>query len=95
MSTAEFRAWLESLAEAEATIPARVVLQRLPETGEAPAPPQRAQEPDRLLSVDEVAERLGVHRSWIYRRKNLPFAKKVGGSLRFSERGLTRWMESR
>jgi excisionase family DNA binding protein len=53
--------------------------------------------PDRLLTVVEAAERLGVSKRWIYRRvDSLPFAKRLSeGSLRFSERGLEKWKQSR
>ena len=52
-------------------------------------------EPDRLLSAKEVAERMGTSKRWVYaHRRNLPFTKELpGGSIRFSERGLTRYME--
>jgi excisionase family DNA binding protein len=48
---------------------------------------------DRLLTVAQVAERLGVTKRWVYRRVGkLPFARRIGaGTLRFSERGLERW----
>lgn len=93
----DFRAWLESLAEAEATIPARVVLERLPPSVDStPTRPEPAV-PDRLLTVKEAAERLGVDRRWIYRRADtLPFTRKLSpGTLRFSERALERWKEGR
>lgn len=91
----DFRTWLASLAEVGAMIPASVVLDRLPEMESAPPPAAPA--PDRLLSVKEAADRLGVDRRWLYRRADtLPFAKKIGpGTLRFSEKGLNRWMERR
>lgn len=56
-----------------------------------------AAEPERLLSAKEVAERLGTSARWVYaHRASLPFAKELpGGSVRFSERGLNRWMERR
>jgi excisionase family DNA binding protein len=52
---------------------------------------------DRLISAEEVAERLGVDRRWVYRHTgSLPFARRLsGGTLRFSERGLERWKDSR
>ncbi len=47
----------------------------------------------RLLTADEVAERLGVDRRWVYRHADeLPFTRRLSeGTLRFSERGLERW----
>ncbi len=52
---------------------------------------------DRLLTVTEVAIRLGVDRRWVYRRADaLPFTRRLSrGTLRFSERGLERWQETR
>jgi excisionase family DNA binding protein len=95
--TGPFRDWLQGLADAEAMIPARVVLERLPADVSPAPPPAPAAEPDRLLTVAEAAERLAVDARWIYRRKDkLPFTRKIGpGTLRFSERGLERWKESR
>lgn len=45
---------------------------------------------DKLLTVDEAAERLGVTARWLYRKADsLPFTRKLGArTLRFSERGL-------
>lgn len=52
-------------------------------------------EPDRLLSAKEVAGRLEVSSRYVYaHRRSFPFTKELpGGAVRFSERGLTRWME--
>lgn len=65
----------------------------------APAPAATANGgPDRLLTAVEVAERLGLKdRRAVYRRADSwPFTRRVGdGTLRFSERGLARWQESR
>lgn len=47
---------------------------------------------DRHLTVEQAAEALNVPVSWFYNRsKVLPFARKFGGMLRFSERGLRAW----
>ncbi|MBI3329788.1 MAG: helix-turn-helix domain-containing protein [Nitrospinae bacterium] len=53
--------------------------------------------PDRLLDVSEAAHRLGVSKDYLYRHaKRLPFALRIGpGQLRFSERGLERWIKTR
>ncbi len=53
--------------------------------------------PDRLLDAKEAAERLGVKAKWLYSHADrLPFTRRLGGrTLRFSEQGLTRWMETR
>lgn len=59
---------------------------------------QRTEEDrDRLLRVKEAAEILGVEVRWLYDRSDsLPFARKLAPrTLRFSERGLYRWMETR
>lgn len=68
MTPDAFRSWLESLAEAEATIPARVVLGRLPAKVEAPSTSDRG-EVLADLTVDEVAQALGRTpssvRSWL------------------------------
>lgn len=54
-------------------------------------------DPDAMLTVDEAAEILGVETRWLYDRSDsLPFAKKLAPrTLRFSERGLYRWLETR
>ena len=52
---------------------------------------------DRLLTVEEAAERLSVEPRWFYdNRHKLPFVKKLSAKqIRVSEIGLKRWMESR
>ena len=52
---------------------------------------------DHLLTAQETAERLGVSARWVYRKADeLPFTRRIGeGTLRFSERGMERWKESR
>lgn len=52
---------------------------------------------DQLLTAGQAAERLGVGRRWMYRHAHrLPFTRRLsGGTLRFSERGLERWQETR
>jgi len=48
-----------------------------------------------LLNVDKAATYLSVSSSWLYKNSHrLPFAKKVGGSLRFDKGGMRRWLES-
>ena len=58
---------------------------------------ERAAAPDRLLSVKEAGELLGVAPRWLYRHSaDLPFTRRLSsGALRFSARGLERWKESR
>ena len=55
------------------------------------------QEADRLLSAEEAATLMSVSEDWLYRNaKTLPFARKVGKKLlRFSQRGIIKWLESR
>lgn len=52
---------------------------------------------DRMLTVEEASEILGVEARWLYDRSDsLPFAKKLAPrTLRFSERGLYRWLDTR
>lgn len=59
-------------------------------------PPSHPQE-DRMLDVEAAAEILGVEPRWLYDRSDsLPFARKLAPrTLRFSERGLYRWLETR
>lgn len=54
-------------------------------------------EADQMLTVKDVAKRLSVDPDWLYRRSDsLPFARKLSDrTLRFSERGLERWLETR
>ena len=51
---------------------------------------------DRMLSVAEAAARTGMSHSWLYRHHSaLPFAKRIGRKVVFSEAGLTRWLGTR
>ena len=51
---------------------------------------------DRLLTVDEAADRLGVTRDWLRRRPELPFVLKLSeGVVRYSSRGIERWIAAR
>jgi len=51
---------------------------------------------DRMLDVTAAAERSGMSKAWLYQNhQGLPFAKKVGRKVLFSEAGLTRWLASR
>jgi excisionase family DNA binding protein len=71
---------------------------RLQAGARTPAPaPADTSGPDRLLTADEAAERLGVSKRWVYRRADsLPFTRRLtSGTLRFSERGMDRWQRSR
>lgn len=50
---------------------------------------------DRLLKVEEAAERLQTSPDWLYRMwKHLPFAVKLSRKqLRFSEEGLQKFLQ--
>ena len=50
---------------------------------------------DRLLTIEEAAERLKTSKDWLYRAwRKLPFAVKLSRKqLRFSERGLQKFLE--
>jgi hypothetical protein len=51
---------------------------------------------DKLLSAEKVAEILNCSPEWVYHNgRKLPFVRKVGGMLRFSNNGLQRYIESR
>ena len=81
MTLADLRSWLETLADAEATVPARQVFDRLPEDGGKETPqgepgPLEMTWRERLwlvpaetrLGVHEVCEALDRSQSWAYRR---------------------------
>ena len=49
-----------------------------------------------LLTVDQAAERLGVSKDWLFRRsRSLPFVVRLGRHLRFSSRGIERYLRHR
>jgi len=57
---------------------------------------ERGVENERLLSTQETAIRCGMSVDWLYRHAGtLPFARRIGRSLRFSEAGLVRWIAGR
>src|SRR5947209_4050256 len=81
--------WLSRLAAAQGVLAARL----LNGNGARPAPKP---EGGRLLTAQQAAEKTGVSADWFYRRSNsLPFAVRLGRSLRFSESGLEKWFRSR
>jgi excisionase family DNA binding protein len=50
---------------------------------------------DKLLTIEQVCDTLNVSDEWLYHHaKKLPFVRKVGGMLRFSNNGLQRYIES-
>jgi len=51
---------------------------------------------DRLLDVATAAERLSVSKDWLYHHApQLPFTVRQGRLLRFSSRGIARYIQSR
>jgi predicted DNA-binding transcriptional regulator AlpA len=57
--------------------------------------PIGADDDDGLVNVDMAAEFLSVSKAWLYKNSTrLPFARKIGGALRFDRRGMRRWLES-
>jgi predicted DNA-binding transcriptional regulator AlpA len=51
---------------------------------------------DRLLDVKEAAQRLGTSTDYLYRHgRTLPFTVRVGSRLRFSSRGIDRYIRVR
>ena len=69
---------LEAICSGAAAMPAGVVV---PSGG------------DRLLTVAELASRMGTSTDYIYRHAgHWPFTRRVGRSIRFSEAGYTRWI---
>lgn len=60
------------------------------------APALTPPEPDRLLSVAEAAGRLGFSKDHLYRHASrYPFTVRLGSRLRFSERGIERYIRAR
>jgi len=52
--------------------------------------------PDHLLTAQEVHERTTLSVDWLYRHKDaLPFCRRVGRKVLFSEAGLTKWLAKR
>jgi hypothetical protein len=55
-----------------------------------------ATDTDPLLNARQAALRLGVSPAWVYRRaKQLPFTIHLGGQLKFSARGLEKFIGGR
>ena len=53
-------------------------------------------EPDSLIDVPAAAARLGVSRDWLYHHAHqLPFTVRQGRLLRFSTRGIARYIQTR
>lgn len=81
-----------------ATAPAaavyRDVLALLATIPDQPAPSAHLKRVDRLLGVQDVADRLGMTTRAVYdNARRWPFARKLGRrTLRFSEVGLEKWL---
>ena len=73
------------------TLPREALLQAL--DGSSGAPPA-FDPPDRLLTVREAAERLGVSKRYLYGHAHeFPFAKRLSAkALRFSANGIESWI---
>ncbi len=51
--------------------------------------------PDVLLGVEEAARRLGSSPDYLYRSKDLPFRERIGRRVRFSAKGIERYIRQR
>ena len=59
-----------------------------------PAPAARSAAPDRNVSVEEAASRLGVSKVYIFRHaRELAFVRKIGRRVVCSSRGLEQWQQ--
>ena len=57
---------------------------------------QQAASPDRLLTAEQVAERLHISTDYVYRHaRQYPFMIREGRNVRFSEVGLDRYLKQR
>ena len=84
---------LDQLLEDFADLLAAKIAARIAANGNGHTP----EEPDQLLTVAEAALRLGVKPRWIYgHASTLPFVVRLPGrGVRFSARGLQRFIERR
>jgi len=82
-----------ALARVSALVSLRLATEPLRDLQEAL---QAGAKADRLLTVQEAAQRLGLTEDWLYRHyRGLPFTRKVGEqTLRFSEAGIDRWIRN-
>lgn len=76
------------LEKTRATLWARLVS---PESPAAKGDPGRLNH-DKLLTADEVSERLGMSKRWVYRHRKKLGGKKLGINVRFTESGLKRYL---
>src|SRR5262245_46312209 len=53
-------------------------------------------DPDRLLTIEEAAAKLGTTRDWLRRHPHLPFVVRVSpGQIRYSAKGIERFIATR
>jgi excisionase family DNA binding protein len=79
---------------ASVTLSRDVLLEALRGPTPTPTLPAPSLNGDRLLTPQEAADRLGVEKRWLYEHADdLPFRRKLGGHVRYSERGLNQYME--
>lgn len=84
---AEVPALLGELERVRATLWARMT---------APASLANGKGEDRLLTVDQAGERLGVTRDWLRHRTDMPFIVRLSaGVVRYSSRGIDQYIASR
>lgn len=87
-------ALLSHVALIQAALVARLLAAQAENAGaDTPSPDP----PERLLTPEEAAARLGVTRRYLYRHaKALPFARRLSRkTLRFDARGLAKWLAAR
>ena len=77
------------LEKAKATLWARL--------SAGPCPPERnGNGADRLRTAEQVSERTALSVAWLYRHADrLPFTRRIGRKVLFSEAGLTKWLATR
>lgn len=93
---ADLRRAVEALPPGSAvTLPRDVLLAALDGNGNGGhAGPTPSDTPDRLLTVREVATRMGVSPKYVYTHAtDFPFTRRLSAkALRFSQSGLERWL---
>jgi predicted DNA-binding transcriptional regulator AlpA len=84
---------LAALEAVKARLWSRLMASSLPQLD--PVESEGSKEPDRLLTAEEVADRISVKKKWLYDHfDQLPFGRRLADrTLRFSERGLEQWLE--
>ena len=72
----------------------RAVLEDLRDIDDADGTETNGSEPDQLVDIRKAAEMLGVKTRYLYDNE-FPFTQRIGRHLRFSLRGLKRYMARR